>query len=148
MCVSGTVELQHTHIDVRLDRVQITSWAPQGRKPPPLAGFRIKRDCFVRCQTTTATYGRSREYWSLTDGTKVYWQYDRRKGWLKPWKITLVADDKRGLSYEDIELVLSHCRYYRFLTVEIAIDFGPSTGVDGRFVRGHAAFGKSRRESK
>jgi hypothetical protein len=74
-------------------------------------------------------YGRSREYKSLADDdTKIYWQYDRRKGWLKPWKITLVADDKKGLSYHDIGLVLSHCRHYRFLTVEVAIDFTPCAG--------------------
>jgi hypothetical protein len=67
------------------------------------------------------------------------------KGWLKPWKITLVADDKSGLSYEEIQNVLKHCRRYRFLTVEVAIDFPPSAEVDKRFVRAHAVFGKSHR---
>lgn len=136
---------QHQRIGVQLDRVQIVSWAPQGRKPPPLPGFTITRDCFVRRQTTTSTYARCRQYKRLTDDTKVYWQYERRKGWLKPWKITLVADDGRGLSYEDIELILSHCRHYRLLTVELAIDFAPCAGVDKWFVRKHALFGKSRR---
>ncbi|MGA7560890.1 MAG: hypothetical protein WBW12_18360 [Terriglobales bacterium] len=32
---------------------------------------------------------------------KIYWQYYRQKSWLKPWKITMVADDKTGLSYDD-----------------------------------------------
>src|SRR5579864_3496476 len=113
-------------IVVKLDRVQLVSWAPQGRKPPPLKGYKVVSDWFVRCQTTTATYARVRQFQSTTDDTKIFWQYHRRKGWLKPWKITVVADDKSGLSYEQIQQVLRHCRYYRFLLVEIAVDFCPS----------------------
>jgi hypothetical protein len=133
--------------NVQLDRVQILSWAPPGRKPPQLKAYKIVSDWFVRCQTTTATYARSRQYQSLTDDTKIFWQYQRLKGWLKPWKITIVADDKTGLSYEQIRHVLKHCRYYRFLIIEIAVDFYPSSGVNNRFVRQHALFGKSRRHA-
>ena len=132
-------------INVQLDRVQIVSWAPRGKSPPPLKGYKIVSDWFVRCQTTTATYARSRQYQSLTDDTTIFWQYQRLKGWLKPWKITIIADDVTGLSYEQVQHVLKHCRYYRFLIVEIAIDFCPSAGINKRFVRQHAVFGKSRR---
>ena len=135
-------------INVQLDRVQILSWAPRGRKPPLLKGYKIVRDSFVRCQTTTATYARSRQYQSTTDDTKIFWQYQRLKGWLKPWKVTIVADDETGLSYEQIHAVLKYCRFYRFLTIEIAVDFCSSSGIDKRFVRQHAVFGKSRRYAK
>ena len=81
----------------------------------------------------------------MTNDMKIYWQYDRLKGWLMPWKITLVADDESGLSYEEVEQVLKYCRHFRFLIVEIAVDFSPSVGVDRRFIRQHAIFGKSRR---
>ncbi|HZQ17448.1 MAG TPA: hypothetical protein VFA90_01910 [Terriglobales bacterium] len=134
-------------VHVQIDRVQIVSWAPQGQKPPSLAGFKIMRDCFVCCQTTTPTYARCRQYRSLIDDTQIYWQYERRKGWLKPWKVTVIADDRRGLSYNDIELILIHCRHYRFLTVEMAIDFSPATGIGKQFVRRYAIFGKSRRRA-
>jgi hypothetical protein len=134
-----------TPINVQLDRVQILSWAPRGRRPPPLKGYKIVSDWFVHRQTTTATYARSRYYQSLTDGTKIFWQYQRLKGWLKPWKITIIADDATGLSYEQVQHVLKHCRYFRFLIVEIAVDFCPSVGIDKRFVRQHGVFGKSRR---
>jgi hypothetical protein len=134
-------------ITVRLDRLQIVSWAPQGRPPPLLDGYKIARDWFVRCQTTTATYARVRQYRSITNTSQIFWQYQRLKGWLKPWKITIVADDKKGLSYEEIEKVLKHCRYYRFLIAEIAVDFRPSVGLNKRFVRQHAVFGKSRRRA-
>jgi hypothetical protein len=145
--MSSATELQHD-VRVRLDRVQLLSWAPQGRKPPRLDGYKVVRDCFVRRQTTTATYARSKQYQCLSNDTKIYWQYERLKGWLKPWKITIVADDESGLSYEDIEKVLKHCRHYRFLTIELAVDFSPSTGVDQQFIRRHAVFGKSRRRAK
>jgi hypothetical protein len=137
-----------TPLKVQLDRVQVLSWAPRGRKPPKLKGYKIVRDSFVRCQTTTATYARSRQYQSLTGDTKIFWQYQRLKGWLKPWKITIVADDETGLSYEQIQHVLKHCRYHRFLIVEVAVDFCPSTGINKRFVRKHGVFGKSRRHAK
>jgi hypothetical protein len=133
---------------VRIDRVQLVSWAPPGLKPPELDGFEIVCDSFVRCQTTTPTYARRRQYQSLTNDTKIFWQYQRLKAWLKPWKITIVADDATGLSYDEAEKVLNHCRHYLFLIVEIAVDFRPSTGVDEWFIRQHAVFGKSRPRAK
>lgn len=133
---------------IRLDRVQLVSWAPPGRKPPNIEGFVVTRDSFVRSQTTTSTYARCRHFKSLTNDTRLYWQYSRQKGWLKPWKITVVADDLRGLRREEIDRVLKHCRWYRLLLVEVAIDFHPSTGVDRQFIRRHAVFGKSRRPAK
>lgn len=133
----------------QVDRVQLVSWAPKGRRPPQqLRGFAITRDSFVRCQTTTTTYARCRQYKSLINDAKIYWQYGRQQGWLSPWKITIVADDITGLSYDEIELVLRHCHSYRFLTVEIAIDFEPAVGVNRGFIRQHAVFGKSRRRAR
>jgi len=130
-----------------LDRVQILASAPEGRAPSPVEGFTVTRDSFVRRQTTTSTYARCRHYNSLTNDSKIYWQYNRQKGWLRPWKITMVADDKTGLSRDEIERVLRHCRSYQLLTVEIAIDFSPPIGVSKQFIRRHAAFGKSRRRA-
>ncbi len=113
-----------------------------------MPGHRIARDHFVRCQTNTSAYARSREYHSLTDETKIFWQYDRQKAWLQPWKVTIVADDRKGLSFNSIEHVLKYCRSYNFLVIEIAFDFRPEVGVDRRFVRQHAVFGKSRRRER
>jgi hypothetical protein len=132
-------------VSVLVDRVQLVSWAPSGQKPPVLDGFKVTRDSFVRSQTRIKTYARCKQYQSRENDTKIYWQYYRLKSWLKPWKITMVADDKTGLSRDEIEGVLSHCRFYRFLIIEVAIDFIFSMGVDQDFVRRHALFGKSRR---
>jgi len=134
-------------VRVRLDRLQILSWARQGRKPPKVEGFRVVRDSFVRCQTSTPTYARCRQYQSLTNDAKIYWQYERLKGWLKQWKITLIADDETGLSYAEVQTVTKYCRFFRFLTVEIAVDFCPSVGITKKFVRQHGLFGKSHRRA-
>jgi hypothetical protein len=142
--MSAHTKRQHG-VWVRLDRLQVVSGAPQGGKPPLLEGYKVVRDWFVRCQTTTSTYARVRQYQSVTDDTKIFWQYQRLKGWLKPWKVTIVADDESGLSYEEVAKILKHCHHYRFLIIEIAVDFCPSVGVNRRFVRQHAVFGKSRR---
>jgi hypothetical protein len=151
---AGTLLAKSTHwpltmtfIKVRLDRVQILSSAPTGQRPPSVKGFAVTRDSFVHCQTTTTTYARCRHYKSLTNDSKIYWQYKRQKGWLAPWKITMVADDKAGLSRDEIERVLKHCRSYQFLTVEIAVDFRPSTGINKQYIRRCAVFGKSRRRA-
>ena len=94
-------------VTVKIDRVQIVSWAPQGRKPPLLKGFKVKRDIFVRGQTNIPSYERTRFYESTSNGDKVYWQYYRRSSFLKPWKVTMVADDRTGLLYDQIDTVLA-----------------------------------------
>jgi hypothetical protein len=135
-------------VTIKIDRVQLVSWAPQGRKPPLLKGFKVTRDSFVRPQTNIPTYERCRQYQSTSNDAKIFWQYYRRSSFLKPWKITIVADDKTGLSYDEIDNVLGHCRFWHFLTIEVAIDFSSATGVDSNFVRRHALLGKSRQRRK
>src|SRR5271170_104402 len=95
---------------VRLDRVQVVSEAAPGEKPPEISGFKIVSDHFVRPQTSVQTYARCRQYDSTTNRTQIFWQYDRRQGWLSPWKITLIADDNLGLSRREMFQVLTHCR--------------------------------------
>jgi|HubBroStandDraft_2_1064218.scaffolds.fasta_scaffold58323_2 hypothetical protein len=135
-------------IHVQVDRVQLVSWAPEGRTPPRVKGFKVTRDSFVRRQTSIPTYKRCRHYQSKENDAKIYWQYWRQKSWLKPWKITVVADDSAGLSYDELDAVLRHCKFWHFLTIEVAIDFSPATGVNRDFVRRHALLGKSRRRRK
>lgn len=135
-------------VKARLDRVVVDSWAKHPAKPPILKGFRCVRDSFVRCQTTVKTYARRRQYQSLTNDTKIFWQYDRQRNWWKRWRITIIGDDNTGLTYNELNVVTSHCRYWRFLIIEVAFDFSPETGVDERFVRRHGRFGKSHRREK
>ena len=127
-----------------LDRLQVTSRAPTPR-PPQIRGFDVVWDHFVKPQADIPTYGRVRKYRSRTNDTKIFWQYQRRCPWLKPWKITLIADDRYGLTASEVRSVVRHCRSYRILIVELALDFYVPPPVNDAFVRRHGIFGKSRR---
>jgi len=56
----------------------------------------------------------------------------------------MVGDDITGIKPEEACRILKRCRYACVSVVEIALDFGPQTGVNGLFVRKHGRFGKSR----
>jgi hypothetical protein len=132
-------------VSVLLDRIQFVSEAPTPPKPPLLPGWKTVCDRFVRPQTDIPTYARCREYRSTGDHTQIFWQYERRCPWLAPWKITLIADDRLGLSAADVWSVVRHCRAYRILIVELALDFSGPSPVNTPFVRRYGVFGKSRR---
>jgi hypothetical protein len=134
-----------TSICIRLDRVIVCSEASEDPSPPRIPGFRVRSDFCSRPGSTNRTYDRVRIFRSRTSGTEAYWQYRRRKAWLKPWRITVVGDEKRGLIREEAKRILRYCRDYKFVLVELALDFSPRTGVDQMFVKQHAVFGKSRR---
>jgi len=126
---------------VRLDRLLLVASGPS-RSVPRIEGYTVIRDIFVRRQTTMATYARSRELRSPS-GTKIYWQYQKQKGWLAPWRITFVPDDRRGLRRGDLDAIIARCKSYHLLLVEIAFDFD-TTAMSRDFVRRHALFGKCR----
>ena len=128
---------------VRLDRVLLAASGPRvQRNVPRLDGYKVIKDIFVPRQTTVATYARSRELRSPL-GTKIYWQYQKQNGWLAPWRITLVPDDRRGLCRAELDAIVARCRWYRLVLVEIAFDFD-TTVMSREFVRRHALFGKCR----
>src|SRR5713101_2174847 len=130
---------------VRLDRLQIVADARYGeRKLPTVEGYQVVRDSFVRCQTRTVTYARCRQLRHRSSETQVFWQYRKQKGWLRPWKITFVPNDRTGLLRKDMDPILAHCRDHRLLLVELAFDFNIKTGLDRDFVRRRGVFGKSR----
>src|SRR2546429_542498 len=116
-------EEQYRACLVRLDRVRLVSWAPPGVRLPQMPGFKVISDRRVRPQGMIATYARVRELRSLASDTKVYWQYQRQWGWLRHWRITLVADDRTGLTSKDVKAITGQCRFFRFLLIELALDF-------------------------
>jgi hypothetical protein len=132
-------------ISVLLDRLQITSEAPTPPTPPTIPGYEVAFDHFVRPQTNAPTYARCREYRSARNRTRIFWQYQRRAPWLKPWKVTLVADDRNGLTSAEVWQVIRYCRSYQLLLVELAFDFSIPSPVNRAFVRRYGIFGKSRR---
>src|ERR1017187_7483116 len=111
---------------------------------PKVKGFEIVRDIRLRFRGKPLVYARVRELRSKTSATTVQWQYDRQKGWVKQWRITLIGDDQTGLVPPNVWTIFRHCRFPKLLLFELALDFHPSSGIDADFIRQHALFGKSR----
>ena len=140
---------RHPSCTVILDRVRILSWAPNGGTwAPTIKGYRVVSDRLVCPKGQSATYGRVREYQALDSDAKISLQYQRARGFLRQWRITLVADDRLGLQPKDIAIVARQCRHYRITMMELAFDFPPTSIVDLDFVRRYALFGKSRPRRK
>jgi hypothetical protein len=134
-------------ITIRLDRVGIVSWAPPGAKPPPIKGFKVEYDRFIRSKPgRPAMYERARSMRGVDSDARIAWQYRRNRSWVKPWRITMNGDDQTGILPGQLSRVMRRCRHFRFVLLELAIDFPPALGVDRRFVKRRALFGKSRRD--
>jgi hypothetical protein len=135
------------HPTVRLDRLIVVSWSKPGWKLPSIPGFKVVRDIRVRPQGESPRYERVRELLSLTSATRVSWQYRRRRGWLKEWRITIYGDYLSGITPMELLPILKRCRHAWLVLVELAMDFPPTSGVDRAFVKRHGVFGKSRRRT-
>jgi len=131
---------------VRLDRVQFLAW-PRTDRLPDIPGFVVRRDTFVRQQTTVKTYGRARTYKNQKTKTTAYVQHRRARPWLAPAKVTLTAEGHKGLCRSDFESIVRAFRKVRLLLVELAVDFKSESGVDRSFVLAHGVFGRSHRRA-
>jgi hypothetical protein len=128
---------------VLLDRVQFVArtWTLQ---IPEIPGFRVCRDSFVRQQTAIRTYSRVRNFKNLKTCTTIYAQYWAAPPWLEPVKVTVVADDSKGVQRQELEAICGQFKWTRLLMAEIAFDFGEGSEVDRTFVLSHALFGRSK----
>jgi hypothetical protein len=129
---------------VRLDRLVVCGGGRVDSVLPEIQGFRVDKDFRPRMQGRIKTYGRVRRYLSRTSSAQVLLQYQPQCPWLKPWRITLIADDELGLTRQEIENALVDCLAHRVSLFEIALDFDVDAGIDEKFVRKYGRFGKSR----
>jgi hypothetical protein len=129
---------------VRLDRLVICGDGHVDSAMREIKGFRVDKDFRPRRQGRITTYGRVRRYASRTSAAQIVVQYKPQCPWLKPRRITLIADDELGLTQQEIESVLADCLHHRVTLVELAVDFDLGVGIDEKFVRRHGRFGKSR----
>lgn len=130
---------------VRLDRLRFTAWAPPGAKPPPINGFKVLSDNRPKTLGKVRSYDRLRKYYSVSSSSKIDWEYQRQHNWLRPWRVTVIGDDKTGITPMEVNKVLRRCRFVRITMVELAIDFSNKSIVNRNFVKRHGRFGKSRR---
>lgn len=128
---------------VTLDRVQFLAELSDRGIPPQFPGFKRSRDWFVRSQTNAQTYRRVAEYVNLRSGVRFFLQYQAQLPGLAPFKGTIIPQDDRVLSRNEIQQVVGQFSTYRLLLLEVAFNFPPSFGINLDFVRRFGIFGKS-----
>jgi hypothetical protein len=132
---------------VHLDRIAqaYPLWSENpSRKIPAIEGFSLKKDTFARRQGKIRTYRRVRSLENMTTGTRIFLQYDRAHGWLKPVRLTAVGSDFTGILPADLERIAKAFSHnLRVVMTEISFDFDPTFGVDRDYVLKHGHFGKS-----
>lgn len=127
---------------VRLDRVQLVA-RTSDEALPDIPGFAVCRDSFVRPQTQIRTYERVRNLKNYKTGTTIDAQYRVKPPWLEPVKLTVIAEDSKGLERPELESIRRRFSWTRLLTVELALDFRAGSEVNRSFVLAHGLFGRS-----
>jgi hypothetical protein len=80
---------------------------------------------------------------SRKSGMKFLIESQRREAWLRPYRLTLYADDRTGLLPDEVFSVLEVLPDFKLTMVELAFDFAPEE-MTRKFVRERVLFGKSR----
>jgi hypothetical protein len=102
----------------------------------------------VKPASSSSFYAYGRVHWFLrTDSRmKFYVELDRQHGYLAPFTITAIADDKTGLLPSEVFPILAAAPTAKLTMAELAFDFSPLSIVTRDFVRRHGVFGKSWRD--
>jgi hypothetical protein len=131
-----------------LDRLRFVCDADPVPTLRVLPGFHTGRSVFPRRQNPAwfQPYGHGQWFQSEKSKMQFYVESDPREGWLAPYSVTLIADDRTGLLPEEVFAILEVMPTARLTMVELAIDFSPVTNVTRDFVRRFGVFGKSGRD--
>ena len=89
-------------------------------------------------------YERVRQFESRTNSARINIQYKPLCPWLKPLKVIMVADDRTGLTPEEVANVLASLTSHTVTLFELAVDFLPSARVCEQTLRKYLRCGKSR----
>lgn len=71
---------------------------------------------------------------------------DRQAGWLAPFRVTMYANDVKGLLAGDVLQILEVLPFTYILMLELALDFPLASGVSRDYILRHGVFGKARRD--
>jgi hypothetical protein len=147
MVTSPGVQMEEA-CQVRLDRLIVGVPEALAEGLPEPRGFKRIADYRIRPQGKFATYARVQKFKSKRNACQVSIQYKPRAPWL-PWcRITMIGDDRTGLTLEELKSILADCPDHRISLVELAFDFHPDTLVDESFVLSNCRFGKARLNKK
>src|SRR5215472_16751662 len=113
-----------------------------------LPGCYPGRSVFSRRQNADSFRPYGHRQWFHAEKSKMqfYVESDRKEGWLAPYSVTFIADDRTGLLPQEALAILEVMPAARLTMVELAIDFSPVTNVTRDFVLRFGVFGKSRRD--
>jgi hypothetical protein len=131
-----------------LDRLRFVCDADPVPALRMLPGFHPGRSVFPRRQNPAwfRPYGHGQWFQAEKSKMQFYVESDRREGWLAPYSVTLIADDRTGLLPEEVFAILEVIPNAKLTMVELAIDFSAVTNVTRDFVRRFGVFGKSGRD--
>ena len=131
-----------------LDRLRFVCDADPVPALRVLPGFHPGRSVFPRRQNPAwfRPYGHGQWFQAEKSKMQFYVESERQEGWLAPYSVTLIADDRTGLLPEEVFAILEVIPDAKLTMVELAIDFSPVTNVTRDFVRRFGVFGKSGRD--
>ena len=111
------------------DRLQLFAGPYASPTPPEIPGYSLVRDSFVRRQTSRMTYARVRINVNRYSGTRLFLQYWPQLPGLSPFEMTVVGNDSRSLSLQELLRSFEAFEKYRLLLLELAFDFLPRSGI-------------------
>jgi hypothetical protein len=131
--------------EVKLDRLQVYCRRNPTTALQGIPGFASKSGRRINPPTDGRfqAYGYAHWFESETSSTKFLVESKRREAWLRPYRVTLYADDRTGLLPHEVFSVVEVLPDFRMTVLELAFDFAPKH-ADQRFVRNYGLFGKSR----
>jgi hypothetical protein len=132
--------------EVRLDRLEFTAPGVSENALLGIPGFRRTGKPLMRRKHPDEFLSHRRLAKFVTDGSirEMWVQSEPQYRHIAGCKVTMLARDKSGLQPKDVMAVLELIPQTKIVRMEVAFDFGFSSGVDGTWIRAHALFGKSR----
>jgi hypothetical protein len=110
----------------KIDRVVLRSQAQLADFVRALPEFRTESD-FARCNVNAglflAPYGRVRKMVNDRTKTRLFIQYYPRFQRLAALRVAIVPADTRGLQRRELETITAALSPFRFVVIEVALDF-------------------------
>lgn len=140
-------EMKSNGVDcvVKLDRLQVECREDPRPGLRELPGYKRGHSVYPRMHYNDRELGYAWAQWfqRTRSGTKFNIEGQPRRGYLSPWRVTLVADDSTGLTGKQVRAVLKVIPDFKLTLVEIAFDFAIQPEQRGLLMRS-VLFGKSR----
>jgi hypothetical protein len=135
--------------EVRLDRLEFTAPGFSESAILGIPGFRRTQKYLQKRKHGSDFLAYRRKTTFIAEGSisQLFVESEPLMRHVSPCKATLIARDETGLRPADVTAVFELVPLTHILRIEVALDFGFRSGVDGAYIREHGLFGKSRKGS-